>query len=118
MAEGPSGRGFAASQSWRRTLAEVGVVVAALLALLLVLRGASGCIASAVVSRLPPSADAAIGKSAAEATRAQHGTSEPPTAEQTQRAERVFEELRAHLTPDETSILVAPRITVLVDPQV
>jgi predicted Zn-dependent protease len=86
--------------------------------LLLGARGCSGCAASVIVSQLPPETDAAIGKAAGEATRAQHSMGSEPTAEQKARAEKVFEELRSALTPEEKRILVSPRLTVLVDEQV
>src|SRR4029453_19619355 len=41
-----------------------------------------------------------------------------PSAEQTARVERVFEELRSGRTPEETRALVSPRVTVLKDEQV
>jgi len=118
-ATSPSTAGFAKTQTWGRTISEIGALLALLALLLLLLRGAAGCIASAVVSGLPPSADEAIGKSAADATRAEHGaTKASPTPEQVARTERVFDELKKALTPEETRVLVSPRITVLVDPQV
>jgi predicted Zn-dependent protease len=62
--------------------------------------------------------DAAIGKTAGEATRKQHGLGKAPTPEQVERVERIFDELRKGLTPEEARILVAPRVTTVVDPQV
>jgi Zn-dependent protease with chaperone function len=128
-AEGPSGngaglshpparQGFAASQSWRRTALEAGVVLLALVGLLLGLRGCSGCLASTIVSQLPAQVDEKIGKTAADSMRAQYGAKGEPTPEQRARADRLFEELRSKLTADETRVLVAPRITVVVDEQV
>lgn len=83
--------------------------------LLLGLRGCAGWTAGAVVASLPPSADAAIGKAAAESIRAQRSAGPAPTNEQTARAERVFDELRRGLTPEEARLLVSPRVTVLGD---
>jgi len=111
------GGGF--RQSWSRTLAEVGLVLLLLALALFGIRGCAGCTASVIVSQLPPSVDAAIGKAAGEATRQQHAMSgKEPTPEQTERVRRVFDELRAGLTPEETKILVDPRVTTVVDDQV
>jgi predicted Zn-dependent protease len=116
--QGPSGnKGFGHSPG--RIVAEIGVILLGILLLLLAARGCAGCAATAIVSQLPPSTDAAIGKAAGEAMRAQHGIAgEEPTPEQTARVQRVFDELRAQLTPEETRILVAPRVTVVKDDQV
>jgi predicted Zn-dependent protease len=105
-------------QSWKRTLGELGVVVVALLALYLGLRGCSGWVADLAVSRLPPSVDAAVGKAAAESTRSDHGGGAQATAAEQQRVERVFGELRAALTPAEARVLGEPHVTVLLDAQV
>jgi predicted Zn-dependent protease len=129
-AEGRSGEGAALpqfpgqqppkgfQQSTRRTLAEIGVLVAALLLILASLRGCAGCLTSIVVAQLPPSADAMIGKAGGEAMRLQYGSGEAPAAEQTARVQRVFDELRESLTPEDKAILVNPRVTVVRDPQV
>lgn len=110
---GPS-QGF--GQSWTRTLIELLVVVAAIGLLLLGARGCAGCATTAIVATLPPSTDAAIGKVGGEAIRAQYkvGTEEP-TGEQIARVERIFNELRQGLTPEETALLGNPRVTVVVD---
>jgi predicted Zn-dependent protease len=94
------------------------VLVVALALLLVALRGCAGCLTSAVVSQLPPSADAAIGKAGGEAIRLQYKASPSPTPEQQARAERIFNDLRESLTPEETRILGNPRITVVSDSQV
>jgi predicted Zn-dependent protease len=105
-------------QSTKRTLVELGMVLAALLGLYLGLRGCSGWAADLAVDRLPPSVDAAVGKSAAESTRAEHGQGATPTADEQQRVERVFGELRAALTPEQAKVLGEPRVTVLSDSQI
>lgn len=105
-------------QSTRRTLVEIGVLLAALVALLVALRGCAGCLTSVVVSQLPPSADAAIGKAGGEAVRLQYKAAPSSTGEQSARAERVFDELRESLTPEEARILGNPRVTVVGDAQV
>jgi predicted Zn-dependent protease len=112
----PPPRGF--HQSARRTLAELAVLALAIALLLLGLRGCAGCAAGAIVASLPPTVDEAMGKAAAEAIRAQRAASEPATPEQQARAARIFDELRAHLTPEESRILVSPRLSVDPDPQV
>jgi len=109
-------RGFGHSK--RRTFAELGIVLLAIVVLILGARGCAGCAATAIVSQIPPDADAAIGKTAAEAFRAQHGLGGAPTDEEKARVERVFEELRSGLTDEEKRILVSPRVTVLKDEQV
>ena len=122
-AEAPRGQAPSGTQGFghspQRIVAELGILLLGILLLLLAARGCAGCAATAIVSQLPPSTDAAIGKAAGEAMRAQHGiTGEEPTPEQKARVDRVFEELRSELTPEETRILVAPRVTVLKDDQV
>src|SRR5205085_11087137 len=79
----PTGGGFRTSGA--RTAAEVAFVLLLLALALLGLRGCAGCAASAIVSQLPPSVDAAMGKTAGEATRAQYGNmpgGKTPTPEQ------------------------------------
>ncbi len=109
-------RGF--QQSARRTILEVAVLLVAFGALLLGLRGCAGCLAGAVVSQIPASVDAAIGKAGAEAMRVQYGGREAPTPEDQARAARVFDELRENLTPEEAKTLGNPRLTVVNDPLV
>lgn len=94
--------------------------MAALIALLLVsVRGCAGCMAGSVVAALPTSIDAAIGKAGGEAMRAQYGKGEGEvTAEQKERVERIFADLQKGLKPDESAILLKPRITVAKDSQV
>jgi predicted Zn-dependent protease len=114
--QGPSGsKGF--GHSPRRIAAEIGVVLLAIVLLILGARGCAGWAASGIVSQLPPSADAAIGKTAAEAMRAGHGKGGEPTKEQVALVEKIFEELRSGLTDEEKRILVSPRVTVLKDEQ-
>lgn len=108
-------------QSFARTIGEAALVLLLLALVLFGVRGCAGCTASAIVSQLPPSVDASIGKAAGEATRAQHSAglgSKEPTEEQKARVERVFNELREGLTPEETRVLVSPRVTTIVDEQV
>lgn len=100
-------------------MAEVGVVLLLLALTLFGIRGCAGCTASLIVSQLPPSVDAAIGKAAGEAMRQQHAVGgREPSPEQVERVQRVFDELRKGLTPEETRILVDPRVTTIVDDQV
>lgn len=115
---GPPPGGFVHSQKRGRTWIEVGVLLALLVGIVLALRGCSGCVAGMVVAALPADVDATIGKAGGEAMRAQYGVKGDASAEDQARAARVFEELRAKLTPDEARILVAPRLTVAVDEQV
>lgn len=123
QAEAGSGRGASGNpgfgHSRGRVLAELGVVLLAIVVLIFAARGCAGCAATAIVSQLPPSVDETIGKTAGEAMRASHGASggEPTDAEKA-RVERVFEELRSGLTDEEKRVLVSPRITVLKDEQV
>jgi predicted Zn-dependent protease len=114
--QGAPSPGF--KQSTARTLAELGIVVLALLLVLLGARGCAGCASVAIVSQLPPSVDAAIGKAAAESMRAQYGTKGPATPEQIRRVEAIFDGLRETLKPEEATILGNPRVTVVVDPTV
>jgi Zn-dependent protease with chaperone function len=114
----PPPGGFVHSQKRGRTWIEVGVLLALLVALVLALRGCSGCVAGAVVAALPPDVDAKIGQAGGEAMRAQHSLSGEASAEDQARATRIFDELRGKLTPEETRVLVAPRLTVVVDDQV
>jgi Zn-dependent protease with chaperone function len=112
-----AGSGF--GQSWKRTAIEVGALLALLGLLLLGIRGCAGCASSAIVSALPADVDASIGKAGGEAMRAQYGMgADKVTPEQRARVEKIWNELRENLTPEETAILVNPRITVVADPQV
>ena len=115
----PAARGFVGSQSGKRTAFEVGVVLLGIALLLLGLRGCSGCLATTITAQLPPQADEKIGKVAAESMRAEYGVKGgevPP--EQRARCERIFEELRSALTPDEARVLISPRLTVVPESQV
>ncbi|MEJ7728902.1 MAG: M48 family metallopeptidase [Polyangiaceae bacterium] len=114
----PPAGGFVDSQKRGRTWVEVGVLLALLVALVLALRGCSGCVAGAVVSALPPDVDAKIGQAGGAAMRAQHSMNADASADDQARATRIFDELRGKLTPEETRVLVAPRLTVIVDDQV
>jgi predicted Zn-dependent protease len=115
----PPGAGGGFGQSWKRTLVEVGILVALLGLLLLGLRGCAGCASSAIVAALPADIDAAIGKTAGEAMRAQYSMgADKVTPEQRARVDKIWSELRENLTPEETAILINPRITVIADPQV
>lgn len=115
----PPGAGGGFGQSWTRTAIEIGIVLAVLGLFILGLRGCTGCAASAIVSSLPTSIDAKIGQVGGEAMRAQYSVgSDKVTPEQRERVEKIFNELRENLTPEETAILVNPRITVVADPQV
>lgn len=103
----------------KRVAAEIGIVILAIVLLILGARGCAGLAATGIVSALPPSVDASIGKAAGEAMRTQHSAQgAEPTAEEKARVDRVFEELRSGLTEDEKRILVAPRVTVLKDEQI
>lgn len=111
------GGGFGHSKG--RIVAELGIVLLAIVLLIFGARGCAGCTASVLVNQLPTSVDEAIGKTAGEAMRAGHSQTEGgPTEAEKARVDRVFEELRSSLTDDEKRILVAPRITVLKDEQV
>lgn len=117
----PASGGGGFRQSWARTLGEVAAVIALFALIIFGIRGCSGYAASAITAAIPASVDEAIGKSAAEATRAQHSAglgASAPKPEQSERVERVFNELRKGLTPEEASILVDPRVTTIVDDQV
>lgn len=115
----PPGAGKGYGQSWTRTALEIGVVVAVIGLILLGLRGCAGCAADGIVAALPPDVDASIGKAGGEAMRAQYSAGmDKVTPEQKERVETIFNELRENLTPEETRILVNPRITVVSDPQV
>ncbi|EYF06057.1 Peptidase M48, Ste24p [Chondromyces apiculatus DSM 436] len=93
------------------------VFLLAIALLILAARGCAGCATTALVSQIPSSVDATIGKVGGEAMRAQHGVGQTPSAEDQARAARVFEELRTHLTSEEAARLVSPRLTVLSDKQ-
>ncbi|AKT38290.1 M48 family metallopeptidase [Chondromyces crocatus] len=119
MAEPEAGkvapRGF--HHSGKRVLGEFLLLLGAIALILLGLRGCAGYAAGALLAQVPASVDAAIGKVGGEAMRAQHGLGEPPSDEDRARATRVFDELRAQLTPEEAATLVSPRLTVLRDTQ-
>lgn len=120
-AEAGSGKGASSTgfgHSPKRLAAELGILLLAIVGLIFAARGCAGCASTAIIGAIPPDADAAIGKTAGEAMRAQHGLSGAPTEEQKARVDRIFEELRSSLTDEEKRILVAPRITVLKDDQV
>ncbi|HRI69239.1 MAG TPA: M48 family metallopeptidase [Polyangium sp.] len=103
----------------QRVVAEIGIVLLALLLLIFGARGCAGFAAEPIVAALSPDVDAAIGKAGGESIRKQHSVQgAEPTAEEKARVDRVFEELRSGLTTDEKRILVAPRVTVLKDEQV
>lgn len=114
----PNPGGFSQSQSWRRTAFEFAVIIAIIGGLIFGLRACAGCAAEPITSALPASVDAAIGRASAEAIRAQHAAAEPPAPEQVARVERIFGELKGALTPEQTRVLVAPRVTVVRDSQV
>jgi predicted Zn-dependent protease len=110
-------KGF--GQSWTRTLLEVGVFAAVIALVLLGIRGCAGCAASSIVSALPTNIDATIGKAGGEAMRAQYGAKGGTvTQEQSDRVQRIFDELQKGLTPEEARVLVNPRVTVVADDQV
>jgi Zn-dependent protease with chaperone function len=109
-------RGF--RQSTGRTIAEIAILLVAFGALLLGLRGCAGWLAGAIVSQVPASVDATIGKAGGEAMRVQYGGREAPSPEDQARAARVFDELRENLTPEEAKTLGNPRLTVVRDPLV
>ena len=110
----PPAQGFAAQQSWKRTLAEVGVVVLALVLLFFLARSAVGCVAERAATALPTSIDTQIGEAAAAEVRAEH-SGKQATADDQQRVERVFGELRRQLTADESKVLTKAHVTALVD---
>src|SRR5688572_14460591 len=105
-------------QSWKRTAAEIGVLLVAAVAVFVALRGCLGCIAEKAVAHMPPSVDEKIGKAAAEEFRAKYKLSGDPSAEQKARAERLFAELYAGLDAEEKKIVSDPSVTVVVDPTV
>jgi predicted Zn-dependent protease len=111
-------KGFAKSQGWKRTLAELGAVLAGLAVLFFLGRAAIGCAAETIAQNLPASVDETIGKAAAEQMRQQYNLGGEPTEEQIARVERIFDELRGALTEEEKEILQNPRVTVVVDEQV
>ena len=102
-------------QSWKRSLLELGVVLALLVGLFFAGRAAIGWVAAAAVGALPPSVDAKIGQLGAEQFRAQYATAGDPTEAQRERVQRIFDELRAGLTEEERSIVSEPRVTVVAD---
>jgi len=110
--------GFGKSQSVKRTLAELGVAIIALVILFLVARFALGCAAESLATQLPLSVDEQIGKAGAEQLRSKYDLGRRPTDEQIKRVDRIFNELRAALTDEDAEILKNPRVTVVADPQV
>ncbi len=110
----PEPQGFAARQGWKRTLAEIGVVVALLVGLFFVARSAIGCVAEQAALALPTSVDSEIGEAAAAEVRAEHSGAEG-TTEQQARVERVFGELKSKLTADESKVLSKAHVTALRD---
>jgi predicted Zn-dependent protease len=108
-----TGAGF--GQSWKRSLAELGVVLAVLVGLFFAGRAAIGCVATAAVSALPASVDAKIGTLGAEQFRAQYSAAGAPTEAEAERVQRIFDELRAGLKEDERAIVADARVTVVKD---
>lgn len=102
-------------QSWKRSVLELGVVLAFLVGLFLAGRAAIGWVASAAVAALPASVDAQIGKLGADQFRAQYAASGEPTEAQKERVQGLFDELRGALTDEERAILGVPRVTVVRD---
>ncbi len=75
----------------------------------------AGMIAKEVVDRLPPSVDGKVGKAAADSMRAQFAESgKTPDAKHSARVQRIYDELRGHLTAEEAKMMVSPNISVLV----
>jgi Zn-dependent protease with chaperone function len=113
----PQQQGFA--QSGRRTLVEVGILVLSLAVLFFVGRGCLGWAAERGAGQLPIELDEKIGQAGAEQFRAQYAaSSKEPTQSQIDRVEGIFAELRDAMTPEETAVLLNPRVTVVVDEQV
>lgn len=104
-------RGFVESQSGRRTLLEVFVVLALLVGALFALRGGVGFLADRAARYLPSSADAAIGEAAAKSFSAQHAALEDAAA--VERVKRIFDELVASLDAEERAKLGALELQVL-----
>ncbi len=111
-------QGFGKSQSFKRTVAELGVAVIALAILFVVGRFGLGCAAESLAAQLPLAIDEQIGKVGAEQMRSKYDLGGQPTEEQIQRVERIFGQLREALTEEEAEILRNPRVTVVVDDQV
>jgi predicted Zn-dependent protease len=112
-------QGFGESQSGKRTLVELGLVVVALVLVFFAGRGCLGCVAEAGAEQVPTSVDAELGEAAAEQMRAKYDAGgEKPSAAQVARVERIFDELRAGLDEKEKAALGNPRVTVVVDDQV
>jgi predicted Zn-dependent protease len=103
---------------WKRNAVEIGLLILAAIAVLLVMRSCLGCVAERAVDHMPPTVDAKIGKTAAEEMRTKYKLGAQPTPEQSARAERIFDELYAGLTADEKAIVSDPQVTVVVDEQV
>jgi predicted Zn-dependent protease len=116
---GSSGGSPGFEQSGKRTLVELGLAALALVLLFFGARGCLGCVAETAVAQVPVSADAQIGKAAAEEFRAKYAAlGKQPTGAQVERVERIFAELQGGLTADEKAILGNPHVTVVVDDQV
>jgi predicted Zn-dependent protease len=111
-------QGFGKSQSFKRTLAELGVALIALVILFLFGRFALGCAAESLATQLPLSIDEQIGKVAAEQMRSKYDLGRQPTDEQIKRVDRIFAGLQKALTDEAAEILKNPRVTVVVDEQV
>ncbi len=96
-------------------MAEIGIVLVALVVLFFAARGCVGCAAEQVAMRLPPSVDAQIGKAGAEQFRQQYAASGKPSPAQLQRVQKIFDELRDALSEEDKAILTNPNLTVVVD---
>jgi Zn-dependent protease with chaperone function len=112
----PQAGGF--HQSAKRTAVELGLLLAALGLLFLGLKLGAGWVADAAVAGLPASVDASVGKAGAESFRARYAAAGEPSAAERERVGRVFDELRAKLSPDESKRLAEPRVTLVADPTV
>jgi predicted Zn-dependent protease len=111
-------KGFGQSQGWKRTLVEIGVVLAVLVLLFFIGRAVIGCVAENAATQLPISVDEQLGKTAAESMRAKYNVGKKPSPEEVKRVERIFDELRNALSEEDKRTLPNPRVTVVVDPQV
>jgi predicted Zn-dependent protease len=111
-------QGFVKSQSWRRSLLELGALAAILAIVFFAGRALIGCVAEAVVSELPFEIDQRIGTTAAEQMRLKYGTGAAPTPEQVKRVEAIFDGLARALDADERGVIRTRRVTVVSDDQV
>lgn len=111
-------KGFVASQSGKRTLLEIAGLLAGVALIVLLFRGCSGHLVTAITSAVPPSVDAQLGAAGASSFRAQYATAGAPDEEDVRRVEHLFEELLAALSSEERRILGEPRVTVVADPTV